>query len=96
MTVFSRLRREVAEIPASCLPWISLRERLLVGAGEFLLPGVTSALPSTQLATLSPSCYPLPLFQTCAKQRAELRECLHQASGPSPQPGQGSGDFRDL
>lgn len=66
--MFSRPRREVVEIPASCLPWISLggtaaggRGRLLVGAGEFLLPRVTSALPSTQLITLSPSCYRYPL-----------------------------------
>lgn len=95
-TEFSRLRREVAEIPASCLPWISSQGRLLKGAGEFLLPGVTSALPSTQLAALSPSCSHYPLCSRPVPGKgAELRECVHQTAGPSSESGQRR-DFRDL
>lgn len=75
MTVFSRLRREADEIPASGLPQISFQGRLLVGAEEFLLPGVTRALPSIQLATLSPSSYPL-CSRPVPRRRAELRECV--------------------
>lgn len=87
--MFSRPRREVVEIPASCLPWISLQGRLLlVGAGEFLFPGVTSAFPSTQLITLSPSCYRYPLCSRSVPGKGQSRESVHQAVGPSSESGQ--------
>lgn len=75
--MFSRPRREVVEIPASCLPWISLRGRLLlVGAwgislswSDFSLSLHTADYPVPQLLPLP------PLFQTCARKRAESRVC---------------------
>lgn len=109
MTVFSRPRRKVVEIPASCLPWISLRGRLLlVGAGEFPFPGVTAAFPSTQLITLSPSCYRYPLCSRPVPGKGQSRErvCIRlwdhpQSLGrgrtsPPPSPRLSSGCLRSL
>lgn len=99
--MFSRPRREVVEIPASCLPWISLQ-------GEFLFPGVTSAFLSTQLITLSPSCYRYPLCSRPVPGKGQSREsvCIRlrdhpQSLGrgrtsPPPSPRLSSGCLRSL